>query len=63
MPDKRTNAVDRQNRHIEQEAETDSDLETVVPPTTPFGGMTTWWRIGAAVIALVLIVWVILQAA
>lgn len=62
MPDKRTNAVDRQNRYIEQEAETDSDLETVVPPTTPFGGMTTWLRIGAALLALALIVWVILQA-
>jgi hypothetical protein len=62
MPDRQTSSTDEKIRHIEQEALTDSDLETVVPPTTPFGGMTTWWRIGAALLALALIVWVILQA-
>lgn len=62
MPDEQTNTVDGQNRRLEQEAETDADLETVVPPSTPFGGMTTWWRIGAAVVILALIAWVLLQA-
>lgn len=62
MPDRQTSTIDRQIRHIEQEAQTDSDLESAVPPTTPFGGMTTWWRIGVAAVALALIVWVILPA-
>ena len=50
------------NRKIEQEARNDSDLESIVPPTSPLGGMTTWWRAGAAVIGLVVIVLIIAQA-
>lgn len=62
MPDQSKADIDRQNREIEQEARNDSDLETVVPPTSPFGGMTTWWRAGAALIGLVVIVFIIAQA-
>jgi hypothetical protein len=62
MPNKQTAGIDGRNRHIEQEAQTDTDLETVVPPTSPFGGPTTWWRIGAAVIALAIIAFALFQA-
>ena len=62
MPDKQTSTIDERNRHIEQEAQTDTDLETVVPPTSPFGGPTTWWRIGAAAAGLAVIVIVLFQA-
>lgn len=62
MPDQSNADVDLQNRKIEQEARNDSDLESIVPPTSPLGGMTTWWRAGAAVIALVVIVLIIAQA-
>jgi len=61
MPDK-SSAIDEQNRHIEQQAQTDSDLETVVPPTSPFGGATTWWRIAIVIVALLVIGWIISQA-
>lgn len=62
MPDKTTSTIDGRNRHIEQEAQTDSDLETVVPPSTPVGGLTTWWRVGAVVIGLALIAYAVIQA-
>ncbi|MAS05474.1 MAG: hypothetical protein CL534_12430 [Ahrensia sp.] len=62
MPDQSNADVDLQNRKIEQEARNDSDLESIVPPTSPLGGMTTWWRAGAAVIGLVVIVLIIAQA-
>lgn len=62
MSDKHSTAVDRENRHIEQEARTDSDLETVVPPTSRFGGMSTWLRIGGAAVALLIILYLLSMA-
>jgi len=62
MPDQSNTDVDLQNRKIEQEARNDSDLESIVPPTSPLGGMTTWWRAAAAVIGLVVIVLIIALA-
>jgi len=62
MPDESDTNIDLQNRRIEQEARDDSDLETVVPPTSPLGGMTTWWRAGAALIGIIVIVFIIAQA-
>jgi len=62
MPDKQTRTIDGQNRHIEQEAQTDTDLESVVPPTTAFGGRTTWWRVGVAALGLALIAFALFQA-
>lgn len=62
MPDESRADIDLQNRRIEQEARDDSDLETVVPPTSPLGGITTWWRAGAALIGIVVIIFVIAQA-
>lgn len=57
-----TEGVDRQNRQIEQEAKTDADLETVVPPPSKVGGMTTWVRGVIAALAVLLIIFVIVQA-
>jgi len=62
MPEESNANIDLQNRKIEQEARDDSDLETLVPPTSPLGGMTTWWRAGAALVGLVVIVLIIAQA-
>ncbi|MCK5750185.1 MAG: hypothetical protein KAH44_28470 [Oricola sp.] len=62
MPDQSKADIDLQNRKIEQEARHDSDLETVVPPTSPFGWMTTWWRAGAALVGIIVIVLIIAQA-
>lgn len=62
MPDQSKADIDLQNRRIEQEARDDSDLETIVPPTSPLGGITTWWRAGAALIGIVVIVFIIVQA-
>jgi hypothetical protein len=63
MPDEsKAENVDLQNRKIEQDARSDSDLETVVPPASPFGGMTTWWRAGIALVGVLVIIFVIVQA-
>lgn len=44
--------IDRLNRTIEQEAETDADLETIVPPTW---GPASYWRIGLVVLLVLII--------
>ncbi|MCI5074860.1 hypothetical protein [Oricola sp.] len=54
MPEDRTANIDSQNRHIAQEAQTDTDLESVVPPTWRTDAR---WRIAAlAVVGAVIIV-------
>ncbi|MBD1548772.1 hypothetical protein [Roseibium aggregatum] len=47
--------TNRLNRDIAQEAGTDSELESIVPPVSQTGN---WWRIGAA-ICLVLVLLII----
>lgn len=54
--------ADLQNRKVEQDAQSDTELESVVPPTSRFGGMTTWWRAGLAVLGVLIIALVLTQA-
>ena len=61
MPDRQTSTTDARNRHIEQQAQTDTELESIVPPTSPFGGLATWLRVGAVVLALALVAYAIGQ--
>ena len=62
MPVENPANIDHQNRRIEQQAQTDADLETVVPPTSPPRGAAWWWRIGAVFLGVAVIVLAIYQA-
>lgn len=59
MPEESTANIDAQNRHIAQEAQTDTELETVVPPTWR---TSSWWRIAAAAAAVLVIILALTQA-
>lgn len=59
MPEEQATNIDRQNRILEQEAQTDTDLETIVPPRW---GPASWWRIGVAVLGVLIIALVIFRA-
>ncbi len=59
MPEESTANIDAQNRQIAQEAQTDTDLETVVPPTWR---TSSRWRIGAAAIGVLIIILALSQA-
>ncbi|TCD15077.1 hypothetical protein [Oricola cellulosilytica] len=59
MPEEKVTNIDRQNREIEQMAQTDTDLETVVPPRW---GPASWWRIGVAILGVLIIAVVIFRA-
>lgn len=60
MTNDTTPNIDRQNRIIEQDAQTDADLESVVSPRS--GITATFLRIGIAVFGLAVIAWVAFQA-
>jgi hypothetical protein len=62
MPVENPANIDRQNRRIEQQAQTDADLETVVPSTSPPRGTAWWWRIGAVILGVAVIVLAISRA-
>lgn len=62
MRDEDTANVDLQNRHLEQAAQTDTDIETLNPPRTSTGGMTTVLQVVALVAIAVLVVFVLFQS-
>jgi hypothetical protein len=62
MSDKSNANADLRNRKIEQDTQGDAELESVVPPTSRFGGMTTWMRAGLAALGVVIILLVLSQA-
>ncbi|WP_306117507.1 MULTISPECIES: hypothetical protein [unclassified Roseitalea] len=51
--------VDARNRHLAQEAQTDTELESMVPPTW---GPGMWWRIGIAVLAVIILALLMFRA-
>jgi hypothetical protein len=51
--------TDLRNREIAQDAQTDTELESQVPPRSPGG---TWWRLAVAIGAAVVLIGLLLIA-
>lgn len=51
--------ADLRNRRIAQDAQTDTELESQVPPRSPEG---TWWRLAIAIVTAVVLVGLLMIA-